>query len=49
MCVSALRMRLQVLGDHTDTGVSYRMLAYLMQRSGQHDKAVRYGGSGQQV
>ena len=34
---------LQVLGEHVDTAASYKVLAYLMLRSGQYDEAVRFG------
>ena len=38
----ALHMRLKVLGDHDDTAVSYKVLAYLMVRSAQYDEAIRF-------
>ena len=37
-----LHLRLKVLGDHDDTAASYKVLAYLMVRSGQYDEAIRF-------
>ena len=45
VCVRALRMRIKVLGDHLDTGLSYKSLAYLLLRSGQYDDAMRFAQS----
>ncbi len=43
--IKALAIRVKVLGDHVDTGLSYKSLAYLMLRSGQYDEATRFGQS----
>ena len=42
-CIKALMIRVKVYGEHKDTALSYKSLAYLMLRSGQYDEAVRFG------
>ena len=47
--VNALAVRCRVLGDHEDTAHSYKVMAYLMLRSGQYDEAVRFGQNAAEI
>ena len=47
--IEALSIRSKVLGDHQETGESYKKLAYLMLRSGQYDEAARFAQSALEV
>lgn len=41
-CVTALNIRTRVLGNHADTALSNKTLAYLLLKCGQPDEALRY-------